>query len=72
LIYITGNIFEVYELNNMKMNSEEQLIFWFIIGIIIVVMLFLLFDYWFGLKSKTPEIPELQTFFSGIRLLFNN
>lgn len=54
------------------MNSEEQLIFWFIIGIIIVVMLFLLFDYWFGLKSKTPEIPELQTFFSGIRLLFNN
>ncbi len=56
----------------MKMNSEERLIFWFIIGIIIVIMGFLLFDNWFGSKNKSPEIQELKIILIGIRCLINN
>jgi len=51
----------------MKMTSEERLIFWFIIGIILVVMLFLLFDnLWF--RKKEPELPALRLIFSYLFL----
>jgi len=52
----------------MKMNSEERLIFWFIVGIVLVVMLFLLFDSWWGSK-KTPEIPALNLIISTIQYI---